>query len=109
MKQHQAMIQAVKKNDTVVTGGGLVGKVTKVDEAEVEVEIAHGVRVKALKSTLSDVRPHGAKPANDYGPTCSISRAGRSGPSASCCSSASPSPFQDSLDRKSIGWEKRVS
>ena len=63
--QHQAMIQAVKKNDTVVTGGGLVGKVTKVDEAEVEVEIAQGVRVKALKSTLSEVRPHGAKPAND--------------------------------------------
>src|SRR3546814_10688300 len=56
MKQHQAMIQAVKKNDTVVTGGGLVGKVTKVDEAEVEVEIAHGVRVKALKSTLSEDR-----------------------------------------------------
>ena len=65
MKQHQSMIQAVKKNDTVVTGGGLVGKVTKVDETEVEVEIAQGVRVRALKGTLSDVRPHGAKPAND--------------------------------------------
>src|SRR3546814_3679073 len=51
MKQHQAMIQAVKKNDTVVTGGGLVGKVTKVDEAEVEVEIAHGVRVRSEEHT----------------------------------------------------------
>jgi preprotein translocase subunit YajC len=65
MKQHQALITAVKKNDVVVTGGGLVGKVTKVDETEVEVEIAPNVRVRALKSTLSDVRPHGTKPAND--------------------------------------------
>ena len=65
MKQHQAMLAAVKKNDIVVTNGGLVGKVTKVDENEVEVEIASGVRVKVVKSMLSDVRPFGTKPAND--------------------------------------------
>jgi preprotein translocase subunit YajC len=65
MKAHQAMIAAVKKNDVVVTGGGLVGKVTKVDDAEVEVELAPNVRVKALKGTLTEVRPHGTKPAND--------------------------------------------
>jgi preprotein translocase subunit YajC len=65
MKQHQAMIRAVKKNDMVVTGGGLIGKVVKVDETEVEVELAQGIRVKALKSTLSSVTPHGTKPAND--------------------------------------------
>jgi len=65
MKQHQAMIQAVKKNDTVVTGGGLVGKVTRVDETEVEIEIAPNVRVKAVKGTLSEVRAINAKPAND--------------------------------------------
>ena len=65
LKAHQAMIAAVKKNDMVVTGGGLVGKVTRVDEAEVEVEIAPSVRVKALKGTLTEVRPFGAKPAND--------------------------------------------
>lgn len=65
MKRHQAMLSAIKKNDVVVTGGGLVGKVVKVDEAEVEVELAPNVRVKALKATLSDVRPHGVKPAND--------------------------------------------
>lgn len=65
MKAHQAMIAAVKKNDVVVTGGGLVGKVTRVDEAEVEVELAPNVRVKALKGTLTEVRPHGQKPAND--------------------------------------------
>ena len=63
LKAHQALIASVKKNDTVVTGGGLIGKVTRVDEAEVEVELAPNVRVKALKATLTEVR--GAKPAND--------------------------------------------
>lgn len=65
MKQHQAMVQAVKPRDTVITGGGLIGKVTKVDEIELEVEVAQGVKVRVVKSTLSDVRPHGTKPAND--------------------------------------------
>ncbi|MGZ8997672.1 MAG: preprotein translocase subunit YajC [Allosphingosinicella sp.] len=65
MKQHQAMVGAVKRNDTAVTNGGLIGKVTKVDENEVELEIASGVKVKVVKSMLSDVRPFGAKPAND--------------------------------------------
>jgi preprotein translocase subunit YajC len=65
MKQHQSMIGAVKKNDVAVTGGGIVGKVTKVDETEVELEIAPNVRVRVVKGTLSDVRPHGTKPAND--------------------------------------------
>jgi preprotein translocase subunit YajC len=65
MKQHQAMVAAVKKNDTAVTNGGLIGKVTKVDENEVELEVASGVRVKVVKTMISDVRPFGAKPAND--------------------------------------------
>jgi preprotein translocase subunit YajC len=66
MKEHAARINAVQKNDQVVTGGGLVGKVTKVDDAHVEVEIASGVKVKVVKSTLSDVMPiGGARPAND--------------------------------------------
>ena len=65
MKQHRDMIGAVKKNDVAVTGGGLIGKVVKVDENEVELEIAQGVRIRAIKSMLSDVRPHGTKPAND--------------------------------------------
>jgi preprotein translocase subunit YajC len=59
MKEHQA-------KDEVVTGGGLVGKAVKVDDEYVEIEIANGVRVKAVKATLSDVMPRGgAKPAND--------------------------------------------
>ena len=65
MKQHREMLGAVKKNDTAVTSGGMIGKVTKVDENEVELEVASGVRVRVVKSMLSDVRPHGTKPAND--------------------------------------------
>jgi len=64
-KQHQAMIAAVKKNDTVVTGGGLLGKVTKVEENEVEIELGPNVRVRALKSTLASITPFGTKPANE--------------------------------------------
>jgi preprotein translocase subunit YajC len=65
VKQHQAMVMAVKPRDTAITNGGLVGKVTKVDENEVELEIAQGVRVRVVKSMLSDIKPHGSKPAND--------------------------------------------
>jgi preprotein translocase subunit YajC len=65
VKLHQEMIGAVKLRDTVITAGGLVGKVTKVEDAEVEVEIAQNVRVRVMKAMLHDVRPHGQKPAND--------------------------------------------
>jgi len=62
MKAHQAMVQAVKRGDTVVTAGGLVGKVAKVkDDGEVMVEIADNVQVRVLKSTLSEVRSKGEK------------------------------------------------
>lgn len=65
-KQHKAMIDAVRKGDTAITGGGLIGKVTKVEESEIELEIAPNVRVRAVRSTLTEVRPlGGAKPAND--------------------------------------------
>ncbi|MFM9852417.1 MAG: preprotein translocase subunit YajC [Sphingomonadaceae bacterium] len=63
---HRARLDAVKKNDNVVTGGGILGKVTKVDGETVEVEIATGVRVKVYKATLTDIVTTGAaKPAND--------------------------------------------
>jgi preprotein translocase subunit YajC len=65
MRQHQDMLGAVKPRDTAVTTGGLIGKVTKVDDNEVELEVAQGVRVRVIKTMLSDVRPHGAKAAND--------------------------------------------
>jgi preprotein translocase subunit YajC len=65
MKAHREMVANVKPRDMAVTNGGLIGKVTKVDEREVELEVAQGVRVKVLKSMLSDITPHGTKPAND--------------------------------------------
>jgi preprotein translocase subunit YajC len=64
-KAHRARIDAVKKGDTIVTGGGLVGKVIRVDGDEVELELGSNVRVRALKGTLSDVRVPGGTPAND--------------------------------------------
>jgi preprotein translocase subunit YajC len=65
-KAHRAMIDAVKKGDSVVTSGGLIGKVTKVEDDKVEVEIATGVKVKVIKATLADITPLGSgKPAND--------------------------------------------
>lgn len=66
MKEHKARIDAVKKGDQVVTGGGLVGKVVRVDDIYVDIELAPGMKVKAVKSTLTDiVDPMAAKPAND--------------------------------------------
>ncbi len=66
MKELQNAINAVKKGDQVVTGGGLVGKVTKVEDQQVEIELAPNVKVRAVKATLTSVTPTGTgKPAND--------------------------------------------
>lgn len=63
MKAHQAMVAAVKRGDTVVTAGGLIGKVSKVkDDNELLVEIADNVQVRVLKSTLTEVRSKGEEP-----------------------------------------------
>jgi len=56
MKQHQQMVEGVRRGDTVVTSGGIVGKITRVADDELTVEIADGVRVRVVKNTLSDVR-----------------------------------------------------
>jgi preprotein translocase subunit YajC len=66
-KEHQAMINGIKKGDDVVTAGGVVGKVTKLEgDAHVMVQIAQGVEVKVLKSTISsaNVKPDTTKPAS---------------------------------------------
>ena len=56
LKDHQAMVNAVRRGDQVVTQGGIVGKVAKVKEdGEIEVEIAEGVKVRVIKSTLASV------------------------------------------------------
>ena len=64
-KAHRDKVAAVKKGDQVVTAGGLLGKVIKVDDQYAEIEIAQGVRVKAIKSTIGDIIPPGGTPAND--------------------------------------------
>lgn len=65
MKQHKAMLEALKKGDQVLTGGGIVGKVTRVDpDGMVMVEIAQGVQVKVVKGTISDVMTKPAPAAN---------------------------------------------
>src|SRR3954471_17251916 len=57
IKAHQQLVEAVRRGDTVVTAGGLIGKVAKVkDDGEVMVEIADNVQVRVLKSTLTEVR-----------------------------------------------------
>ncbi|GGD69470.1 preprotein translocase subunit YajC [Croceicoccus mobilis] len=66
MKEHQAKLAELKKGDKVVTAGGLIGKVIKLSDDYVELELAQGVKVQAVRSTLGDViPPGGAKPAND--------------------------------------------
>ena len=55
IKTHRNMVDNVKKGDQVVTGGGLVGRVSRVLDNEVEIELSPGGKVRALKSTLSTV------------------------------------------------------
>lgn len=57
LKEHQAMVQALRRGDQVITQGGIVGKVTKVkdDSNEVEVEIATGINVRVIRSTIATV------------------------------------------------------
>ncbi|MCB2067778.1 MAG: preprotein translocase subunit YajC [Erythrobacter sp.] len=64
-KEHRERVAGIKRNDQVVTAGGLVGKVTKVEDDYAEVEIAQNVRVKVVKNTIASVTTPGAKPAND--------------------------------------------
>ncbi len=60
MKEHQAMLGKVAKGDTVVTNGGLIGKVVRVvDDSEILVEVGENVKVRVLKAGLSDVRAKG--------------------------------------------------
>ncbi|MEA2992395.1 MAG: preprotein translocase subunit YajC [Alphaproteobacteria bacterium] len=59
-KQHQEMVKNVRRGDSVVTSGGLMGKVTKViDDDQIEVEIADGVRVRQIRQMVTDVRAKG--------------------------------------------------
>jgi preprotein translocase subunit YajC len=60
VKQHQEMVKNVRRGDTVVTNGGLVGKVTKViDDDQIEIEIADDVRIRQMRQMVADVRAKG--------------------------------------------------
>ena len=64
LKEHQNMVEALRRGDQIVTAGGIVGKVTKVrDDAEIEIEIASGVNVRVIKQTITQVRSK-TEPAN---------------------------------------------
>ena len=64
-KDHAAAISAVKRGDTVVLGSGMIGKVTRVEEAEVNVEIAPSVNVRVVKAMIAEVRNRAAIAANE--------------------------------------------
>ena len=59
MKQHQQMLGALKRGDTVVLSSGMIGKVVRVEDKEVGLEIATGVTVKVVKGMIADVRTRG--------------------------------------------------
>ena len=66
MKQHQQMITNLKRNDTVVLNSGVIGKVVRVEDKEIGLEIAQGVTVKVVKGMIAEVRVRGEPaPAND--------------------------------------------
>jgi preprotein translocase subunit YajC len=65
MKKHKAMIEAVKRGDTVTLSNGMIGKVTRVENEEAMVEIAQGVNVRVVRSMIADVRNRTAIAAND--------------------------------------------
>jgi preprotein translocase subunit YajC len=71
-KQHAALIAAVKRGDVVVLSSGVIGKVTRVEEAEVNVEIAPSVNIRVVKGMIAEVRNRTAIAAND---TKAISKA----------------------------------
>jgi preprotein translocase subunit YajC len=65
VKQHQEMVKNLRRGDTVITSGGIVGKVTKVvDNDQVEIEISDGVRVRQMRGMVSEVRAKG-EPVKD--------------------------------------------
>jgi preprotein translocase subunit YajC len=66
-KEQKAMLGGIKRGDTVVTAGGIIGKVTKIiNDTELQVELAEGVRVRVVRSTIAEVRTKGeVRAAND--------------------------------------------
>ena len=55
VKEHRAMVEALRRGDQVITAGGLIGKIIKVNDGEVEIELSQNVRVRVVKSTIAQV------------------------------------------------------
>lgn len=67
MKQHQEMVANLRRGDTVVTSGGLIGKVSKVvDDTEVQVELSEGIKVRVVRAMVQEVRSK-TEPVKDNG------------------------------------------
>ncbi|MEM7620825.1 MAG: preprotein translocase subunit YajC [Pseudomonadota bacterium] len=64
MKTHREMIENLRRGDTVVTSGGVIGKVVKVNDDEIQAEIADGVRIRIVRSMIAEVRTKG-EPVKD--------------------------------------------
>ena len=67
LKEHRDMVANIRRGDTVVTSGGIIGKVAKVEDNELQIEIADGVRIKVLRGTISEVRGKPEPVANPTG------------------------------------------
>ena len=65
MKEHQAKLAAIGRGDTVITNGGLVGKVSKITDDELSVDFGAGTKMQVMRAMIADVRPKGGVPAND--------------------------------------------
>ena len=67
VKAHQELVKNIRRGDTVITSGGLIGKVARVvDDTEIELQLAEGVKVRQLRGLITDVRAKG-EPAKDEG------------------------------------------
>jgi preprotein translocase subunit YajC len=72
VKEHNDLVKNIRRGDTVVTNGGLVGKVTKVvDDEQIEVEVADGVRIRQMRQMISGVRTKGEPAKGDAKDTAS--------------------------------------
>ena len=70
VKSHQEMVKNVRRGDTVVTNGGLIGKVTKViDDDQIEIEIADEVRIRQMRQMVTDVRAKGEPVKDEAAPS----------------------------------------
>ncbi len=78
MKEHQQMLQSLRKGDRVVTGGGIIGRIVKVDDQDntVTLEIAQGVQVRVVKPTIAERLDKQPQPANQPAPSSSGSGGG---------------------------------